>query len=484
MSRFSVVGDSNLHRFVTLVNRRACPDLDASQLLSCGKIAILEQVLSEIESESDVCVLACLTNFLTAATGTQTASVRVESILIEVKRLIFRSCNDDPARKYLLCPPMYRSFPLWYRDGMSAILGKFSTLMTTDRPSNLLIMPSFPNPVFESDGVHLNPTSGLEYVFFLFDTAKEVIKKSVMELPEVSVVIAESSRVVEDRVMALEQDHQRLNRAFELSAAITAEREDFQENVRNEVFFMIAGLPQIKDLRGKEWMDKAIADVQGIIRVLLGKDLNILVVHNASGRAPGSEVRYSVRMEYAADSQEIRFKFGSFFVGGQDRRPDALRSISISNKITPGTQVRLMVLKLLARRYRSNNPEAKVKVVGYESRPMLKITPAESDKRPRSYNYIEAVTKLPVNFTSAELRPIIAKAKIHFRNAIRSTFIVLSDDYRFEVDQDAVPDQDDHASQDDGSVAGSQQQGRGIGSRKRTAPDPGRSAPGSQRARI
>ena len=450
MSKFAVVADSNLHRFVTLVNRRACPDLNTSQLLSCGKLALLEQVLSEIESEADVCVLACLTNFLTAATGTQSASIRVESILLEVQQKVFRSCNDDPTRQFLVCPPMYRSFPLWYRDGLSAILNKFSTVMCSDRPKNLLIMPSFPNPCFESDGVHLNPTSGLEYVFFLFDTAKDVIKKSRMELPEVSFVNAESSRVVEDRVMALEQDHQRLNRAFELSTAISAEKEDFQENIRNEVFFMISGLPQIKDLRGKEWMDKAVEDVQGVIRTLLGKELSIQVVHNASGRAPGSEVRYSVRMEFAADSQEIRFKFGSFFVGGQDRRPEALRSISISNKITPGTQVRLMIMKLLARRYRSRNPEAKVKVVGYEARPVIKITPAESDKRPKSYNFIEAVTKLPVNFTSSELRPIVAKAKIHFRNSLRSTFIVLSDDYRFEADQadhDEVPAQE--GSQDD-----------------------------------
>ena len=487
MSRFTLIGDSNVQRFVTLVNRRACPDLDEAQVLTCGRLALLQQVLSEIEQESDVCVVACLTNFLTAATGSTSASVRVESILLEVQRLVVSSCIEFPSRKFLICPPMYRSSPLWYRDGLSSILGKFSSVLASDRPENLLLMSSFPTPSFEPDGVHLTPVSGLEYIYFLFDTAKDAIKKSTMELPEVSLVNAESARVIEDRVMALEQDHHRLNRAFEHSAAVSAEREDFQENVRNEVFFMISGLPQIKDLRGKDWMDRAIKDVQGIIKILLDKELKVQVVHNASGRAAGSEVRYSVRMEYAADSQEIRSKFGSFFIGGQDRRPDALRSISISNNITPGTQIRLMILKLMARRYSTQNPDAKVKVIGYESRPMLKITLSESDRRTKNYTFIEAVSKLPTCFTASELRPIVAKARTHFKNALRSTFIVLSDDFRFEqaptasdVDDPGVPD-DNEAADADPVPSG---QPRSSGTRKRTAPDSGRSAPGSQRARI
>ena len=102
--------------------------------------------------------------------------------------------------------------------------------------------------------------------------------------------------------MALEQDHQRLNRTVELKTAIYAERDDFQENIRNENYFMVSGLPQISGLRGKDWMDRAIRDVKEVIRKLLGRELPVLVVHNASGRGRDAVVRYSVCMANAADS--------------------------------------------------------------------------------------------------------------------------------------------------------------------------------------
>ena len=307
---------------------------------------------------------------------------------------------------------------------------KFSSIFAKDRPTNLLLMPSFPNPDFVSDGVHLSPQSGLEYLFFLFDSARTVIEASLSS-PEVKISSGtESTRLLEDRVMALEQDHRRLNTAYEMSEAIAAERSDFHENVRNEVFFMVSGLPAIKDLRGRDWMDKAIADVQGMIRTLLGKDLKVVVVHNATGRRD-TETRYSVRMEYASESQEVRTKFGSFFIGGQDRRPTEFRSISVSNKVTPGTQIRIMILKVIAKRYQARNPEGRARVVGYEARPVLKVIPPESasDKRAKSYHFIEAIRKFPTCFTASELRPIYSKARVHFKDRLRQTFVVLDDDF-------------------------------------------------------
>ena len=83
-----------------------------------------------------------------------------------------------------------------------------------------------------------------------------------MDSGQAAAVGLEATRVLEDRVMALEQDHRCLNRSIEMSSAITAEREDFQENVCYKVFFMVSGLPAInKELRGREWMTQASSDV-------------------------------------------------------------------------------------------------------------------------------------------------------------------------------------------------------------------------------
>ena len=482
---FTVIGDSNVGRFVTLTNRRACPDLKEAQVIVCGKLPLFKDRLEEVRRETTVCILACTTNFMTESTSAEasTASIRIEANLLALQQSVLEACSRHQGVSFMVCPPMYRSAPLWYRDGLSEILGKFSSVISKDRPSNLHMMPSFPSPSFDQDGIHLSPSSGLEYLYHLFDSAREVLMNCCPDLPEKSSLGTEATRLLEDRVMALEQDHRRLNKNVEFSAAVAAEREDFQENVRNEVFFMISGLTAIQGLRGKEWMTRAIADVQAVIRVVLGKELPIVVVHNATGRPSGSEVRYSVKMETAAASQEIRGKFGSFFVGGQDRRPDALRTISISNKITPGTQIRLMLLKLLAKRYLTSNPGSRTRVIGYEARPLLKITPPETvSKKVKIYNFIEAVTKLPTCFTPAEIQPILSKARIHFRGSIRSTFIVLSDDDAAgsatlrarELDNDADDEPEPEVVSVDASTA----------SRKRPSSTSAGSQPDSQRARI
>ena len=52
-----------------------------------------------------------------------------------------------------------------------------------------------------------------------------------------------------------------------------------------------------------------------------------------------------------------------------------------------------------------------MQVIGYASRPLIKIVPAPSasDKRIKAYNFIEAVKVLPCNFFSAELEPTVRR---------------------------------------------------------------------------
>lgn len=233
-------------------------------------------------------------------------------------------------------------------------------------------------------------------------------------------------------MMASKQDHKRLNSCFEAKVAVDSELADFQENVRNEVYFVVSGLPRIpQDIRGREWQARAVSDVQKLIRSILGKELPIIVVQNITGRGAEAPTRYHVRMEFAAHSQEIRSKFGSFFVGGIDRRPSHLSGISISNRITPGTQVRIAVLRLLAKRYETSNPGGKAKVIGFESRPIIRLTPPpeSSEKRVRTFTYMEAIRSLPTNFSTAETKPILERIDPQFKGRLRSIFVVLSDDH-------------------------------------------------------
>ena len=129
---FSLLADSNVQRFNSLVNRRACPDLDGAQVLICNKMAMFRA--AEFREESNTVVVCCVSNFLASSPdlGVTSTGVRVEPVLLEVQGICHEWCATYPEKMFLICPPMYRTHPLWYRDGMSEVLSKFSFIFCKD----------------------------------------------------------------------------------------------------------------------------------------------------------------------------------------------------------------------------------------------------------------------------------------------------------------------------------------------------------------
>ena len=335
---------------------------------------------------------------------------------------------------------MYRTTPTWYLDGLSQVMLHFSSTMSTpEKPRNLLLISSFPSPDLESDGVHLTPYSGYEYVLYLFDSSESALK-SLSKSPESFVIDhSESIRTLEDRVVVLERDHQRLNRFVEHKSAVDAKKADHDINKANEDLFIISGLPRAPSgLSTKEWQDRVKLDVTNVIQILLGRESVIKVVHNQTGTKRATV--YQVQMEDSRDACAIRRKFGSFFSGGKDSRPPSLKDISIGNWVTPATKVRIAILKVLASRYRASNPGSRTQVVGYEARPLLRITPptTSSDRRTKTYNFIEAVRSFPTNFTPDQVSSIMSKVNPKLYSSLRALFIVISDDMP-KVHQVRVP---------------------------------------------
>ena len=159
----------------------------------------------------------------------------------------------------------------------------------------------------------------------------------------------------------------------------------------------------------------------------MGKEVPIVVVHNATGTGKDATVKYLVRTPSISISKEIRDKFGFFFEGSVDKRPPEFKGISIRNRLTKGTHVRIALLRLFGQRYLASNPGAKIKVVGYQSRPLLKLFPP-SGGRIQTFNFIEAVKRLPAAFSPAEVSPIIEKIDPKLRGQLRALFVVISDD--------------------------------------------------------
>ena len=243
---------------------------------------------------------------------------------------------------------MYRTTPLWYSDGLSEILRKFGDIFK-DCPRNLLLLPSFPQSELESDGVHLTPFCGLQFVLHIFDAANSALDLLKKSSSSVAASNSGSIRVLEDRVMVLEQHQGRTSKNLEYQTAIFSESNDMSENQRHEDHFLISGLARAPSgLSTKEWQDRVQQDVGAVIRIIHGREAAIQVVHNQTGQKKSTT--YLVKMAEVRDAKEIRSKFGSFFAGGRDSRPASVKGLSIGNWTTPATKVRIAVLKVLADR--------------------------------------------------------------------------------------------------------------------------------------
>jgi hypothetical protein len=406
--------------------------MESAQVVPCTRFEAFRTSIGTVREESSVCIVACVTNFLTSSSQSDTLSLRIDPVLRDFFSVIVSECEKNRDRKYLVSPPMYRRSPLWYRDGLPEVLTRFSSSYQKLSTPNLMLLPSFQTPSYENDGVHLNAYSGLEFVLHLFDSSNQLLT-TIESTPAVRESQAfESNRSLGDRVVALEQGFNRLSSGFEIKAAIDAELNDFRANERLEDSFVVTGLPKISSgLTGKVWQEKARSDVKSFIgRLLPGLEARVVVVHNITGRSADAEVSYTVKLDKVEDSRSIRAKFGGFFAGGQDRRPQEFKNIGVSNCVTRETRVRIAIMKLLGQRYIDNNPGAKMQVIGYQPRPLLKLTPPSDsgDRKIKSFNFIEAVQKLPCNFSEEEIMPLLKRYGSKYPGRLRSLFVVLSDD--------------------------------------------------------
>ena len=428
---FSLIGDSNVKRNVSKTNIRACPQLSGCQILQCQNLALFDEAVSSIRKESNVCIVSCVTNFLTSSDEDSMVSKRVEPVIEQLLGVLSQFCVSNPATSVFIAPPMYRQNPLWYREGLPEILTCFSAILR-ERPPNLHLLQSFPTPDFEQDGIHLTAYSGLEFMIHLFDTTLSMLEQLEREpsCEEHIPAASEATRLLEDRMMVLEQDHRRLNKDVEYRAAIDAELHDFHENVSTESYLMVTGLPKILGLSTREWQDQAKKDMAPYLRDLMGRDIPIDFISNATGPRPDAPVRYNVKLHSATLSKEVRTKFGAFYGNGRDERPDRFKPISIRNLVTQCTRVRIAVLQVIGKRYRDSNQGSMVKIISYDPRPLLRITPPKdaSSRKVSTYTYIEAIKKFPTNFSKPDLDFILSKVGYKQKGQLRSLFVCLNDD--------------------------------------------------------
>ena len=286
------------------------------------------------------------------------------------------------------------------------------------------------------DGIFLTPVSGLHYVLHLFDQAVIAIEVSDQDMQMGSV--QEAVRRHDDRLAYLEGQHHHLSSKSELRFAASAEFDDWVLNRSEEDSMTIMGLKRLpSDLGNRDWQVAAKRQVNDLIKATLSAhrtnlDYTILYVHNPIRRRTVGQTVLNVRLNSVDVARRFRDMYSGFFRRQNPvKLPSSLKGISVRNKVTLETRIRIAIMTQLGANYKASNPNSSVEVRGYDSRPRLVTIPARgSADQPRTYSFIQAVTSLPAVFSDDSLARIYQVVGGHHPGLLRSLFVVLNDDDR------------------------------------------------------
>ena len=309
--------------------------------------------------------------------------------------------------------------------------------MSAQQPGNLHLLPSFVSQDLQPDGRHLTPVSGLHYILHLFDQSESSLTLSQCNSEIKLGAVQESVRQHDDRLSYLESRHLGLHDFVNIKVATDAEFKDWTLNRNEEDWLTILGAPRLGKMLPREWQAAARRQVHEMIKAVLRAnsvkmDFTVLYVGNpVRGRETGMTV-LNVRLNSVAVSKQVRDLYSGFFRKENPiSLPPQFRGISIRNKVTLATRIRLRILRELGNIYTASNPGSSFKVQGFDPRPQLITTPARgSSDRQRSYSFVDAVTTLPASFSDEALASIFQVVGTHHEGELRSLFVVIGDDER------------------------------------------------------
>ena len=89
---FSIVGDANVRRNMTGLNVASRASMKSAQIIDCAKMCDLEAALNEVRAESEVLIVACITDFLISGGDCGTIASSVDPALTSFSALLHRFC--------------------------------------------------------------------------------------------------------------------------------------------------------------------------------------------------------------------------------------------------------------------------------------------------------------------------------------------------------------------------------------------------------
>ncbi len=403
-------------------------------------------------------VVSVLSNFLCDAGQNVDQSERLDTLNKVIRDhvgLLAQYARDNAASRFVIVPPLTRSVPDWF----SAYLPGLSSLLLSEvislSSTQLKCLSPFISPAsyFDSDGVHLNPAAGLEFIKYIFagvDQAYPVIDGlpqldpplhpfPATNLPqnpglgELASAVKELASVTEkfqsEALTRREQDN--------LVFARLKEDRDYELNKSRENRFTVSGL----QLKGSQVPPRDPVQRKEFFRVIL-QDLVDQACPDADPRPTVVDVYVNMRhglgspfiegrMDSVASASAFRVA-GSKLAKSED---DNFKGLFIANAVTLTTRVRIEILRALASNLTSPSQEAFVK--GFSSRPVLcvkaktqnpedqsDVVAAPSDPG-RNYTFCEAVEKWGHTLSQGNLVKAYRKARPAFNGCLEQYFVVL-----------------------------------------------------------
>ena len=250
--------------------------------------------------------------------------------------------------------------------------------------------------------------------------------------------VSEAVRVHDDRLAYLENKNDDVKKRVSHKIATDSEFNDWQTNRSEEDWLTIMGFRRLSgDLSHRDWQVAIQKLVTEFLRAVVKAhratvDFKVLYVQNpVQGRTTGMSV-LNVQLDSVNASRRIRDMYSGFFRHNKPiSLPASFKGVSVRNKVTLATRVRISILQQLGSNYKETNPGSQVNVIGYTPRPRLVTTPARgSSGRPRTYNFIDAVTTLSPVLSDNSLARVFQIIGSHFPGELRDLFVILDDDDR------------------------------------------------------
>ena len=164
---FSVIGDSNVQRNLVEYNCTGRVDMTSAQLIPCTSMSTFGACLTRVRAESNILILAILSNFLRDSEAVADPGWYSDLCYIRLKGIVFlRVCfysplvsrisavyesfratlhpyvDGNPDLHVMICPPQFSRQPSWYASALSQAVQLLNRLVVDGFGfSNLHLLP-------------------------------------------------------------------------------------------------------------------------------------------------------------------------------------------------------------------------------------------------------------------------------------------------------------------------------------------------------